>query len=129
MPATGLAIATKLGIADFAANNLYRPKISLQFGASYLASQLAAFGGDPYRALAAYNAGPGAASDAADAAGSDDDLFVEELEFDETRLYVRLVMQNLALQAVIRGPRQAVVAAVKGHGQPTARKGFRGLHG
>ncbi|MEK7693492.1 MAG: transglycosylase SLT domain-containing protein, partial [Chloroflexota bacterium] len=96
VPATGLAIATKLGIADFAANDLYRPKISLQFGASYLASQLAAFGGDPYRALAAYNAGPGAASDAADAAGSDDDLFVEELEFDETRLYVRLVMQNLA---------------------------------
>ena len=41
----GRAIAAKLGIADFAANNLYRPKISLQFGASYLASQLAAFGG------------------------------------------------------------------------------------
>ena len=96
VPATGLAIATTLGIADFTTNDLYRPKISLQFGASYLASQLAAFGGDPYRALAAYNAGPGAASDAADAAGSDDDLFVEELEFDETRLYVRLVMQNLA---------------------------------
>jgi soluble lytic murein transglycosylase len=96
VPATGLAIATKLGIADFTANDLYRPKVGLQFGATYLASQLAAFDGDPYRALAAYNAGPGAASDAADAAASDDDLFVEELEFDETRSYVRLVMQNLA---------------------------------
>lgn len=96
VPATGQQIAAKLGIADFTANDLYRPNISLQFGASYLASQLASFDANPYRALAAYNGGPGAASSAADAAGDDDDLFVEELEFDETRSYVRLVMQNLA---------------------------------
>jgi soluble lytic murein transglycosylase len=96
VPATGQQIAAKLGVTDFTAGDLYRPKISLRFGASYLASQLAAFAGDPYRALAAYNAGPGAASDAADAAGEDDDLFVEELEFDETRSYVRLVMENLS---------------------------------
>jgi soluble lytic murein transglycosylase len=86
VPSTGQQIAAKLGVTGFTVDDLYRPKISLQFGASYLASQLAAFDGDPYRALAAYNAAP----------GDDDDLFVEELEFDETRLYVRLVMENLA---------------------------------
>ncbi len=96
VPATGQQIATTLGIAGFAPSDLYRPKISLQFGASYISTQLASFGGDAYRALAAYNAGPGAASSAADVSGGDHDLFVEELEFDETRLYVRLVMENLA---------------------------------
>jgi soluble lytic murein transglycosylase len=96
VPATGQQIAAKLGSTGFTASDLYRPKISLQFGASYLATQLALFDSDPYRALAAYNGGPGAASDAADAAGADDDLLLEELEFDETRSYIRLVMENLA---------------------------------
>ena len=96
VPATGQQIATKLGVADFTPNDLYRPRVSLQFGASYIASQLAAFDNNPYRALAAYNGGPGTASDAADFAGTDDDLFIEELEFEETRSYVRLVMENLA---------------------------------
>jgi soluble lytic murein transglycosylase len=96
VPATGQQIATTLGIADFAPSDLYRPRVSLRFGASYLAAQLATFDGDPYRALAAYNGGPGAASDAADAAGDDDDLFIEDLEFDETQSYVRLVTANFA---------------------------------
>ena len=96
VPATGQQIATTLGVNEFSATDLYRPKVSLRFGASYLASQLTEFGGDAYRALAAYNGGPGAAASAADTAGHDNDLFVEELEFDETRSYVRLVMANLA---------------------------------
>ena len=97
VPTTGQSIATGLGVTGFAPEDLFRPKASLRFGAYYLASQLRAFNGDPYKALAAYNGGPGAASDAIDAGGGDDpDLFIEELEFDETRLYVRLVMQNLA---------------------------------
>ena len=96
VPATGDQIAAKLGVVEFTASDLYRPKISLQFGASYLKTQLDVSGGNAYRALAAYNGGPGAASDAADVAGADDDLFVEELEFDETQRYVRIVMENLA---------------------------------
>ncbi len=96
VPTTGQQIATKLGVTEFNARDLYRPKVSLRFGASYIATQLASFDSDPYHALAAYNGGPGAASDAADAAGADDDLLLEELEFDETRSYVRLVMENLA---------------------------------
>src|SRR5207244_9455601 len=36
VPGTGEQIAARLGITDFTANDLYRPKISLQFGASYL---------------------------------------------------------------------------------------------
>jgi soluble lytic murein transglycosylase len=96
IPPTGESIADRLGVAGFAPEDLFRPSVSLRFGAHYLAAQLADFAGDPYRALAAYNGGPGAASDAAALSGDDDDLFVESLEFDETRLYVRLVMENYA---------------------------------
>jgi soluble lytic murein transglycosylase len=93
---TGRAIAADLGVEDFAVSDLFRPKLSLRFGASYIADQLKAFDGNPYHALAAYNGGPGTASDAIDAAGDDIDLFIEDLEFDETRLYVKLVMENYA---------------------------------
>jgi len=96
IPATGQAIATTLGAESFQASDLYRPKISMNFGASYLSDQLSAFDGDPYHALAAYNGGPGTAANAIKAAGRDEDLFVEDLEFDETRRYVRLVMENYA---------------------------------
>lgn len=96
IPSTGESIANTLGMSAFSAGDLYRPKLSLQFGATYLADQLRQFDGDPYRALAAYNGGPGAASAAAKLAGPDEDLFVADLEFDETRLYVRRVMENYA---------------------------------
>jgi soluble lytic murein transglycosylase len=96
IPSTGEAIANDLGVTAFAASDLYRPKLSLRFGASYLADQLKQFDDDPYRALAAYNGGPGTASNAAKSAGDDEDLFVEDLEFDETQQYVRRVMENYA---------------------------------
>ena len=51
MPGT----AAGLGVAD-----VTDPVQSLEGGARYLAQQLAAFGGDVTKALAAYNAGPGA---------------------------------------------------------------------
>jgi soluble lytic murein transglycosylase len=93
---TGRAIADDLGVDGFTVTDLFRPRLSLRFGASYIADQVAAFDGNAYHALAAYNGGPGTASDAIDAAGGDIDLFVEALEFDETKLYVKLVMENYA---------------------------------
>lgn len=93
---TGRAIADALGVSAFSVNDLYRPGLSLRFGASYIADQLTAFDGNAYHALAAYNGSPGAALNAIDTAGGDIDLFVEDLEFDETKLYVKLVMENYA---------------------------------
>ena len=51
MPAT----AASLGVTD-----VTDPAQALEGGAKYLAQQLDAFGGDVTKALAAYNAGPGA---------------------------------------------------------------------
>ncbi|MBI5287443.1 MAG: transglycosylase SLT domain-containing protein [Chloroflexi bacterium] len=97
IPPTGESIAVELGVSTFTAADLFRPRTSLRFGAHFLAGQIEAFDGNVYHALAAYNGGPGAANDALGLAGSDDvDLFVEDLEFDETNLYVRLVMEHYA---------------------------------
>lgn len=93
---TGNAIASDLGVTDFELDDLFRPRLSLRFGAHYLSNQLAAFDGNAYYALAAYNGGPGTAANAIDSAGSDIELFVEDLEFEETQRYVRLVMEHYA---------------------------------
>ena len=97
VPSTGDEIAAELGATGFTSADLFRPRTSVHFGVHFLKGQIASFDGNLYQALAAYNGGPGAAADAlALAAAEDIDLFVEDLEFDETRLYVRLVMEHYA---------------------------------
>jgi soluble lytic murein transglycosylase len=96
IPPTGESIAAELEVPDFDPEQLFRPDVSLRFGAHYLAQQIENFDGNLYHALAAYNGGPGATDDGIAAAGDDIDLFVESLEFDETRLYVRRVMEHYA---------------------------------
>ncbi len=93
---TGEEIAAELNIADFQADDLFRPSLSLRFGARYLAQQLDLFDGNIYYALAAYNAGPGNAQRWVQVAGDDVDRFVAEIEFSQTETYVQLVTENLA---------------------------------
>jgi soluble lytic murein transglycosylase len=96
IPATGETIADDLDIDGFETGDLFLPATNLRFGAHYLAEQLDAFDGNPYYALAAYNGGPGNVERWRERAGDDVDLFLEEVEFAETREYVQLVLDNLA---------------------------------
>jgi soluble lytic murein transglycosylase-like protein len=76
MPAT----AAGLGVSDPT-----DPAQSIEGGAKYLAAQLKRFGGDTARALAAYNAGPGAV-----------ERFGGVPPYAETQNYVRAVQANAA---------------------------------
>ena len=76
MPAT----AAGLGVT-----NVLDPAQSLDGGAKYLRAQLDAFGGDVTRALAAYNAGPGAVK-----------RYGGVPPYAETQNYVRAVQANAA---------------------------------
>ena len=97
IPSTGREIAEALGVDDFQVELLFRPVVSLRFGAYYIQRQVDAFGGNIYYGLAAYNGGAGNSQRWQDAAGgSDVDRFIEEITFSETRSYVRLVAENLA---------------------------------
>jgi soluble lytic murein transglycosylase len=96
VPPTGQAIARDLHLNQFQSTDLFRPAVSLRFGAHYLRQQLDTFDGDVYAALAAYNGGPGNALRWQRAAHGDADRFVAEIEYAQTVAYVQLVTENLA---------------------------------
>lgn len=90
LPSTAIDVAQSIGISNFDPTDLYRPSIAIPLGAAYLASQTRAFGGDPFLALAAYNAGGGnVQSWLSDNPRRDLDLLVEEMPFQQTKDYVR----------------------------------------
>lgn len=92
MPATGKAIAQQLGVEGFHVDDLYHPHVSVRFGAYYIAQQVTMMNGSVQAGLAAYNGGPGNAQRWADGFSvPDPDLFVERIDFGETKGYVRLV--------------------------------------
>jgi soluble lytic murein transglycosylase len=105
IPSTAQEIAAHLGLdEEFSDQDLFRPAISILFGATYLSEQLEAFDGELAPALAAYNGGPGNAGRWLKAAAGDEDLFLEEISFDQTRTYVKAVTENLvAYQALYSG--------------------------
>ncbi|MGB6896733.1 MAG: tetratricopeptide repeat protein [Dehalococcoidia bacterium] len=96
IPSTAQAIAESLDEEDFQTRDLLRPAVSLRFGATYLSDQLDTFDGNLYHTLASYNGGPGNALRWRDLSGGDVDLFLEEIDFHESRLFVKLVMEHLA---------------------------------
>ncbi len=100
IPATGNEIAGRLGVTDFRQDDLFKPALSIRFGAWYLAQQSKLGSGNMVVALAAYNGGPGNALKWAKAQPAfDQDLFVEDVAFSETRAYVKLVFQFHSMYA------------------------------
>ncbi|HSF80198.1 MAG TPA: tetratricopeptide repeat protein [Anaerolineales bacterium] len=94
IPATGEEIASRLDWPeDYTSEDLYRPIVSLRFGADYLATWRDYFDGDMYAALAAYNGGPGNAIEWKKLAANDLDLFVEVIRFEETRNYLHSIYE------------------------------------
>jgi soluble lytic murein transglycosylase len=94
VPATANEIAQQLGDTNFKQSDLLRANVALRYGAHYLASMLAGFGGTLSPALAGYNAGPGTAGGWWDKAGGDPDLFLETIDYPGTRTYVKAVLEN-----------------------------------
>jgi soluble lytic murein transglycosylase-like protein len=83
--ARGLTQLMPSTAAGLGVTNVLDPAQSLDGGAKYLRAQLDAFGGDVTRALAAYNAGPGAVK-----------RYGGVPPYAETQNYVRAVQANAA---------------------------------
>jgi soluble lytic murein transglycosylase len=104
MPATGQALARRLGVPRFAPNQLAQPELNVLFGTTYLAEQLRTYGDRVDLVLAAYNAGPGRVGRWSQFPEYRDRLlFAERIPFDETRDYVRIVQNNRRIYAAIYG--------------------------
>lgn len=91
MPSTGSYIANVLKRANYKADDLFKPYVSIEFGAYYLGRALQDLGGDYMMALAGYNGGPG---NAAKWQNADVDVAVENIRLQESRTYVRRVYQH-----------------------------------
>jgi soluble lytic murein transglycosylase len=106
IPGTASGIAAALHLPDFQQAQLYRPAISLRFGASYLQSTLTRFDRNILYALAGYNGGPANVPDWAGGRVNDDpDLFVDNIDYRETRQYVQIVYDNYAIYHWLYGER------------------------
>jgi soluble lytic murein transglycosylase len=105
VPATGADIARALGWPiNYTEDMLYWPKVSVDFGAYYLASNRKTLGGDMFAALAAYNGGPANAGDSKRLAADDPDAFLESVRAQETRDYIRSIYEIYAVYRHLYGP-------------------------
>jgi len=92
---TARDVGASIGLVDVVAQDLYEPDVIIQLGARYIGDLLKQFGGNPYKAAAAYNAGPKqTALWQRMAPGPGDDQFLTALNFDETKNYVRKVLNS-----------------------------------
>ncbi len=104
IPPTGEYIAQSLGWPPgYQTRDLYRPIVSVRFGAWYLAEQTGLADGNPFVAMAAYNGGPGNSLRWWRAAEGDTDLFAEIITFSETRTYVRRIREHYAAYVFLYG--------------------------
>lgn len=94
IPATGAEIAQRMGFPNYSNALIYRPYINIRFGAFYLAWVRDFVDGRIASALAGYNGGPGNSQRWRERAGADDTLFVELMDFSETRLYLQQILSH-----------------------------------
>lgn len=93
VPATAALVAKQYGLAWGGGDTLYNPVVNIVLGTRYLAQMAARFGGAPWLASAAYNAGPNKVDQWLDQRGTlPPDLFVATIPYRETRDYVARVM-------------------------------------
>jgi len=101
IPSTGLRLAREAGIKGYQSDKLYQAETNIILGINYLSSLIRRYG-KLELALAAYNAG-GSRVDLWQKKFGDADMpeFVEQIPFSETRGYIKQVLGNRALYALL----------------------------
>ena len=95
MPFTAKDMASLAGVRLKANRFLFEPELNIHLGSLYVKQLSRMFRGDKKYMLAAYNAGPHRVKRWRKIPGSDKlDIFIENIEFSETRLYVKNVLKN-----------------------------------
>ena len=95
MPQTGQKIAAQLDAQPFNRDRLFEPCYNIRVGSWYLRHLVEKFGNNLAYVIAAYNAGPEVVSRwVQQAAGKDQDEFIESIPYTETRNYVKKVLRS-----------------------------------
>ncbi len=94
LPSTASRMVRENGLALAQPVNLYNADINVELGTIYLKQLLAMFNRNQFRAVAAYNAGEHAVMGWNEKFPGDDDEWVENIGYHETRDYVKRVIGN-----------------------------------
>ncbi len=93
LPATGAAVARRIGRPWQGSQSLYEPETNIVLGTAYLRQMLDEYGAKPYFAIAGYNAGPSPLSRwQSQRPGMAPDFWIETISYHETRDYVARVL-------------------------------------
>jgi soluble lytic murein transglycosylase len=92
LPATARNTAKQFKLPAPSLADLFNPAINVPLGAVHLKSLVDSFDGQMVVALAAYNAGPGAARRWLPSRAIDSDVWIENIPYNETRIYVQRIL-------------------------------------
>jgi len=97
MPDTADRVARRSGQERLAGADLFVPGTNIALGRAYLGELVQQFPERPSAAVAAYNAGPTAVARwlEGEAGRLDDDVWVEDIPYDQTQSYVKRVLRSL----------------------------------
>jgi soluble lytic murein transglycosylase len=94
LPTTAQRVAAHAGLPQYQID-LYDPSVNIELGSANLKMLLAMFGGNEFKAIAAYNGGEDAVQRWVERYGGPDDEWVENIEYAETRNYVKKVVGGM----------------------------------
>ncbi|MGC3982587.1 MAG: transglycosylase SLT domain-containing protein [Steroidobacteraceae bacterium] len=89
---TARTTARKYKLPAPSSEDLFKPAVNVPIGAAHLKDMINGYNGQKEMALAAYNAGPGAARRWLPSRPMDMDIWVENIPYNETRTYVQRVL-------------------------------------
>ncbi len=101
MPETATRVARAVQLDEFDPNDLFRPAVNIELGSAYLGQLLARFDGNAAAAIGSYNAGPEAVARWQPGGGAPEDVWIEQIPYDQTRGYVKRVLRSLHVYRVI----------------------------
>ncbi len=106
IPPTAEEVASELGVKDLKLpESMFDPEMNVRFGTHYISKMVREFGGNIPFAVAAYNAGPHRVKSwietrklkLKESIEPQDELWIEELPWSETRFYVKAILRNILI--------------------------------
>jgi soluble lytic murein transglycosylase len=103
VPSTASAVARRWHLSSPGRDGLTDPSIAVPLGAAYLRELLDRYGEQLTVSLAAYNAGPAAVARWLPRTPMDADVWIENIPYNETRVYVQHIVEHIVAFASVRG--------------------------
>jgi soluble lytic murein transglycosylase len=120
VPSTASAVAHRWHLSSPGRDGLFDPSIAVPLGAAYLRELLDRYGEQLPLSLAAYNAGPAAVARWLPRKPMDADVWIENIPYNETRVYVQHIVEHIVAFASVRGAQAPRLQALLSDVEPAA---------